>query len=102
VNKPLSVVRCPGGRHRLSWLEVGDDGELVAVAQAVAPGRERLTRGPLRIPKADLEEYDGYKVMVGCACGHRWFLDLCDVLRGASPTLQRLTGDDFPGVSFDR
>lgn len=102
MSTPRNVVWCPRSRHRLAWLEAEPDGTLIVGAAAVSPGRQRLTSGHLRVRAADLEDTAGETVMVGCACKKRWSLDLVLVLRGVEQQLHRITGDEFPGVSFDR
>jgi hypothetical protein len=102
VSLTRHVVWCPRSRHKLAWLEADDQGQLVVVAAAVAPGRDRLAFGESRVPESALADCESTTIMVGCGCNRRWTLDLNAVLRGETQTVHRVTGDDFPGVSYIR
>jgi hypothetical protein len=92
--------------HRLAWLDVDDSGAPGVAVAAVAPGHERLSFGVGRVPVAYLldpaDAPASETVMVGCPCKKRWQIDAVAVARDVKQEPRRVTGDDFPGVSFDR
>lgn len=101
--KPRNVVWCPRGKHRLAWLETDESGSLVVAVTAVGPGLLHASMELQRFSVTQITDMgDLSNLMVGCACGARWSLDLAPVLDGTRQELRRITGDNFSGVSFDR
>jgi hypothetical protein len=97
---------CARSKHRLAWVEADETGELVVCVASAAGGHQRLSTGVSRFPAAYVRGPEGdpfttQTVTAGCACRHRFTVELVSLLDGRPEQPERITGDDFPGVSFD-
>lgn len=75
---------------------------MAVVFAYAAPGPAAQGHGLGRVAISALTDVETESVMVGCACGGRWDIDLVSVLQDRPQQLHRIINDAFPGASFDR